>query len=154
MCFKWQWSFHSFQQGWLFIIWIQMHFCYIISKQIFIILSGKMELTCVNPFMPIVETKFLSLHYRGNNNYSLQKAKSRQEDSITGYGSCWVRPDWERLTFSSRALPHPSRATAARAQRWSSRRAETTLGGHWKDCFVLLCFVSFFTSDNHISKQE
>lgn len=51
--------------------------------QMFMVLSGKMELHRVNPFMPTAEASLVFPHHRGDSNYSLQKSKSRQTDFIT-----------------------------------------------------------------------
>ena len=84
------------------------------------VLSGKMELNGVNPFTSTAEGRLISPHHRGNSNYSLQKPKSSQKACITSCGCCRIRPSWERLAFSFRALRAPlhllHRATAARVQ--------------------------------------
>ena len=134
--------------------------------QIFIVLSGKMELNCVNPFMPTVEGRLVSPQHHGRSNYSLQKPNLDTSSTIH-CASCWIRPDLERLAFSFRALrvPCPSSTEPQHKRAGWSGGGQGRSSGSLKGCFVLSPFVSFFfflsfffffffTRDIHISKQK
>lgn len=126
--------------------------------RMFMVLSGKMELHRVNPFMPTAEASLVFPHHRGDSNCSLQKSKSRQTDFITSCRFCGIRPRWERLAFRSRALRTPRPAPSPQQQEcrdgvveWQ-RQSSRSLKGLFLFYCGLLHF--FFTSNIHILKQK